>query len=306
MNTKALLFAGALTTACMIGLTAAAQQAWHGNLNSLMSRIPQTNSCTGGYGLCNHQTGDNKAITITGLGPAFTDLQKQMMDAAGSPVAGASMPDPASPPSAEQIEAMKQQAMAKMAAAQNMTPQQAAQMHKSTGSMPTVDPVLMRQVGQAQTAAGQITQLVNEMSLKMNKIYKSWDTIKLTGICNEVMSGGYAGPTCACEIGRHTNYEQRRTASLNSYLQAVANLAQGYMDRMRPLLSIVDDAVAKAKYGDAITDPSFRQVVVVAQRQAMNGVTAIMSLYSGIAKDGAEQQANLLNAALPLYGCVQK
>jgi len=306
MNTPRILYACALTAVCTIGLNAAAQQAWHGNLNSLMSRIPQTTSCSGGYGLCNHQTAENKSITITGLGTAFTDLQKQLMDAAGAPVPGASMPDPASPPSSGQIEAMKQQAMAKMAAAQNLTPQQAAQMHKSTGSMPTVDPVLMRQVGQAQTAAGQITQLVNEMSQKMNRIHKSWDTIKLTGTCKEVMSGGYAGPTCECEIGRHTSYEQRRTASLNSYLQAVANLAQEYMDRMRPLLSIVDDMEVKAKYGDAITDPSFRQMVVVSQRQAMNGIVSVMALYSGIAKDGAEQQANLLNAALPLYGCVQK
>ena len=302
---RILFVAGLLILACTIGLNATAQQAWHGNLNSLMSRIPQTSSCSGGYGLCNQQTAENKVITITGLGTSFTDLQKQMLDTAGSPVPG-SMPDPGSAPSPEQIEAMKQQAMAKMAAAQGMTPQQAAQMQRPTGSMPTVDPVLMRQVGQAQTAAGQITQLINEMSQKINKMNKGLDSIKLTGACKEVMQGGYAGPTCECEIGRHTSYEQRRTASLNKYLQAVANLAQEYMTRMRPLLSIVDDMEVKAKYGDAITDPSFRQMVLVAQRQAMNGVTAILSVYSGIAKDGAEQQANLLNAALPLYGCVQK
>jgi len=77
------------------------------------------------------------------------------------------------------------------------------------------------------------------------------------------------------------------------------------MARMRPLLSIVDDMEAKAKYGDAITDPTFRQMVVITQRQAMNGVTAILSMYSGIAKDGAEQQARMLNAGLPAEGCIK-
>jgi len=304
MKKTRLLFAGALTTACMLGLNAVAQQAWHGNLNALMTRIPQTNSCGGGYGLCDHKTDDNKYVTITGLGIGFTELQKQMLDAAGSPVSAAMM-DPAAPPSAEQIEAMKQQAMAKMAAAQNMTPQQATQMKRPTGSMPPVDTALMQQIGKAQTAAGQITQFINEMSLKMNKLTRGWDTVKMGPNCPEVMSGGYAGPTCGCIIAKNTRYEQQRTASLNSYLQAVANLAQIYMARMRPLLSIVDDMEAKAKYGDAITDPTFRQMVVITQRQAMNGVTAILSMYSGIAKDGAEQQARMLNAGLPAEGCIK-
>jgi hypothetical protein len=299
---RILFFAGLLTQASMISLNAEAQQAWHGSLNSLMSRIPQSNTCAGGYELCDHTADGGKYIIITGLGSGFTDLQKQMMNAV-SGVSTGSMPDPGSAPSPEQVEAMKQQAMAKMAAMQNMTPQQAAQMKKTTGSMPTIDADMGREIGQAQTAAARITELVNEMSQKINKVQKTWDSVKMGPNCPEYLYKSLVAPSCACEIKKRSTYETARTAALNPYLLAVSNLAQEYMGRMRPHLQTVDEMTLKTKYGDAITDPSWRQMVVVAQRQAMNGVSAVIAAYGTVAKDGAEQWARQLNSTLNPGGC---
>jgi hypothetical protein len=299
MKINQILFAASLL---IVGYTAQAQTAWKGKLGTLMDRIPQSTTCEGGYGLCDHTTDDRKYITITGLGSGFTSLEKQMMEASGAPVPG-SMPADGQAPSPEQIEAMKQQALAKMAAAQNMTPQQAAQMKKPTGSMPTIDSALGHQIGKAQNAAIEITKLVNEMSQKMNKIYKAWDSVKLGPRCGEVMYKGLETSTCGCLIARATKYETSRTASLNAYISAVAELAHRYKALIRQQLDIVDDIELNLKYGDAVNNPSYRQVLVMAQRQAMNGVTTIMSAFSGITRDGAEQQARLLNAGLDPGGC---
>jgi hypothetical protein len=95
---------------------------------------------------------------------------------------------------------------------------------------------------------------------------------------------------------RAQSYEQARTARMDDYMQQAINLVEQYMSRMRPLIAIVDDMVAKAKYGDAVSNPSFRQMVVMTQRQAMGGLTALLSISSGVAEDGARQEANLMNA----------
>jgi hypothetical protein len=303
MKKNTILFAAGLSVlACLTGPGAAAQKAWQGSLNSLMGRVPQSGDCEGGYGLCDHTTDDRKIVTITGLNSQFTDLEKQMMEAASGVMTGA-MPEPGSAPSAEQIEAMKQQAMAKMTAAQNMTPQQAAQMHKQTGSLPTTDTAYKYQIAQAQAAAIQITRLINELSQKMNKLQNGWDSVKMGAPCADVFFKSLAAPPCKCVVARNSKYQSERTAALNSYLAAVANLAHQYMGQIRPLLATVDDMEAKVKYGDALVDPSNRQIVVMMQRQAMNGVSSILSLYGRVAKDGAEQWARQLNAALNPGGC---
>jgi hypothetical protein len=273
-----------------------AQKAWHGDINTLTAKVPLPNSSSAGYALCNHTTDpSNGAISISGSGTVITDLQRQLMDALGAS-ASVSATATGAPPTAAQIEQMKQDAMARASAAQSMTPQQAAQMQKPTGSAPVDDPALMRQIGQAQTAAGQITQLVNEMSQKAGKLNKGLDAVKAGSNCPDVQQGGYAGPTCACMKARAQSYEQARTALMDDYMQQAINLVEQYMSRMRPLIAIVDDMVAKAKYGDAVSNPSFRQMVVMTQRQAMGGLTALLSISSGVAEDGARQEANLMNA----------
>src|SRR5581483_4090225 len=148
---------------------------------------------------------------------------------------------------------MKQQAMARAAAAQSMTPQQMAQQRAASSALSLQDTAVMRLINQAQLAAGHIGQLSQELGQKYSRLNKSLDSVKLGPVCPEVEQHGYAGPTCACLRSRESDYRTRRVAAMNSYVGQVAELFRQYMPRMKAEAQIIDDMEVKAKYGDAVS-----------------------------------------------------
>lgn len=284
---------------CVCVLSSRAQKAWQGDITALLSKIPMPSSSSISYAGCTKVTDPSTGlISIKDNGPGFTDLEAQLDKIAKEAMAGASAQGPGmTAPSADQIEQMKQQGMARAAAAQSASPQQMAQQYRSSSGAPSpAELVVMKLIGQAQTAAGHINQLTLEVAQKKAKIFAKLDSVKLGTVCPEVQQGGYAGPTCACLKGREVDYRTRRTPVMDSYVQQVAELYREYLAKMKVEAAIVDDMESKAKYGDAVSNPAFRQMVVSIQRQALVSVTTMMSLSGSAWNDSAKEYALLMNA----------
>lgn len=262
---------------CVCSGFARAQKAWQGDITALLSKIPMPGSSSISYAGCTKITDPSTGlISIKDNGPGFTDLEAQLDKIATEAMAGAS---------------------AQAAAAQSASPQQMAQQYRSNSGAPSpAELVVMKLIGQAQTAAGHINQLTLEVAQKKAKIFAKLDSVKLGPVCPEVQQGGYAGPTCACLKGREVDYRTRRTPVMDSYVQQVAELYREYLAKMKVEAAIVDDMESKAKYGDAVSNPAFRQMVVSIQRQALVSVTTMMSLSGSAWNDSAKEYALLMNA----------
>lgn len=282
----------------LLATTTRAQKAWPGDITVLLNRVPIPGSSSTCYAGSTRSTdAANGIISIKDNGPGYTGLENQltgiMRDAMNS--TSATPPTGTTAPSADQIEQMKQQAMARAQAAQSGNSQQLA--HPTSGSAPaSSDVAIMKLVGQAQTAAGHINQLSLELSQKMSKLDKGLEAVKIGPNCPEVQQGGYAGPTCKCLQEHAEDYYTRRVAAMDSYVSQVGALVREYLGKMRAETSIVDDMEAKAKYGDAVSNPAFRQMVVSVQRQSFGAVTSLLSIAGSGWRDGANEYANLINA----------
>jgi len=202
-------------------------------------------------------------------------------------------------PTADQVQQMQQQAMQKAASMQGMSPQQiaAANQAKSQSGAPSKEELaVLQKMGKAQEAAGRINQLIGEFSQKFNKLDKSKiDNVPMGANCPEVQQGGYAGPTCECLTKRDLTYQMARNANYNAYLQEVTMLIQTYMSKMKPDLTIVDDFEHTAKFGDALSNPVYKQLVGSVQKQAMGGVVVILAAASGNWEDAAKMYAQVVN-----------
>lgn len=282
------------------------QKAYPIEINSLLSKIPIPHNSAGCYQTSTKTTDpSNGSVNIRDNGPAFQALQDQfdkitkaaMGDAIGTSMSSMST----TPPTPEQIEQMKQQALAKANQMQSMNAQQMAQMHNNPGAAASrssqEEIQLMKLIGEAQTACGKLSQLTSELSMKVNALDRSAiENISIGPNCPEVRQGSYVGPTCACQTEHATAYETKRVAARNALLDKISALLTEYMGKMRPYIATVDDAVAKAKYGDAISNPAFKQQVPNIQREALGAVVSLTALASGSWEDGAKQYAGLVNA----------
>lgn len=294
-----LLFA-ALTCA---GLASVAQNAYHVDLVSLMARITVPQNTTACYAGCTTKTDpSNGAVTVVNTDPTYQGINEQLdkINKAAFNDANAQMPNRSQAPSADQIQQMQQQAMQKAASMQGMSPQQmaAAQQAKSQSGAPSKEEMaVLQKLGQAQSAAGRITQLVNEMSQKFSKLDKSKiNSVPMGASCPEVQQGSYAGPTCECLIKKESAYQSQREANYNQYLQVAAALIEDYMGKIKDQLVIVDQFEVTAKYGDAVSNPAFKPQVAAVQRQAMNGVVAVLAAANGNWEDAAKMHAQVVNA----------
>jgi hypothetical protein len=275
------------------------QKAWPGDITAMLSKVPVPVSSASCYGQSSKVTDPStKLVTIKDNGPAFTDLEAQLQNIMKAAMSAAQAQGQGmAAPNADQLAQMQQQAMQRAAAAQSSSPQQMAQQYRSSSGAPSSgDMAVMKLIGQAQTAAGNINRLSLEMTQRMEKISKNLDSVRMPPNCPEVQQGGYAGPTCACLRGHEVDYRTRRVAAINGYVDAVAALVREYLPKMRAEAAIIDDMEAKAKYGEGVSNPAFRQMAVSIQRQGFGSVTSLLSLSGGAWKDSAEEYANLVNA----------
>jgi hypothetical protein len=282
------------------------QKAYPIEIGSFLDKIPIPRTSVDCYQGSTRSTDPSTgSVTIKDDGPAFQSLLDQfdkISRAAVGNAMGANMSAmSATPPTADQIEQMKQQAMAKAAQTQTTDAQQMARMYNNpsaAASRPGQEDVqLMKLIGEAQNACGRLNQLSVELNTKVNALDKSAiSNIRTDANCPDVRQGSYAGPTCACLIEHAVSYETKRVDARNAWLKEITALLVEYEGKMRPLIAIVDNAVAKAKYGDALSNPAFKQQVPNIQLQALNAVTALTALANGSWKDGAKQYVRLVNA----------
>lgn len=274
----------------MAGTTRAQLAAWHGDLTTLLGRIPIPNSSSTCYASATKTTDPNNgAVSIKDNGPDFNALQNQLTGIAASAIGGTA-PVSNTAPTPEEIEQMKQQALQRAAAAQSMT---AAPATAPSGSEVT----LMRLVGPAQSAASRLNQLSTELTQKMLKLSKdSVQAVKQGPNCPEVQQGGYAGPTCACLSAHAIAYYTARVAKMDQYVTQVADLVRYYLPKINAEAAIIDDMEAKTKYGAAISNPAFRQMTASIQHQALAGVANLLAVSGGAWHDGATEYANEINA----------
>jgi len=285
------------------GTSSYSQKAYPIGVGSLLSKIPMPRSSESCYTASTKSTdAANGAVSITDNGAGYKAVQEQLdkiTKAAMTDAMGVGIPTAGAPASADQIEQMKQQAMARAMQAQSMSPQQLAQMHSNPGSSrPGADEIqLIRLVGDAQMACGKINQLTTELSQKMLAVDRSAiENVPMGPNCPDVQQGGYAGPTCACQKQKATTYETKRVAASDTWLQKTDALLQEYLAKLSPLVAQVDDAVARTKYGDALSMPAYKQQVVNIQRMSLNAVTSMMSVAGSAWSDVAKEYAALVNA----------
>ena len=280
--------------------TSYGQKAWHGDIMSLVAKVPVPGSSADCYGSATKETDpSNGIVSVKDNGVQFNDLQAQLMDIASGGMAGANQSAAPGVPTADQIEQMKAQAMQRAAAAQSTSPQQYAQQQQGqyTGGAPSKTEVeLMKEISQAQTAASQISQLCNEIGQKKAKITKDAVLAVKMKNCPEVRQGSYVGPTCECTMKNDIDYYTARVAAMNEYIIQITTLMQEYMGKIKTQVSIVDEMEVKSKYGDAVSNPAFKQMAVNIQRQSLAGVTSLLALSGDAWNDGATEYANLANA----------
>jgi hypothetical protein len=261
-------------------LTAAAsvrsQKAYPIDINLLLSKVPIPKSSAECYAAATKTTdASNGSISVQDNGAAYTALQDQY-----DKIMKAAMAD----------------AMGNMANAQQM-----AQMHNNPGSAASRpsqnDIALMKLIGDAQSACNAISHISAELQAKISALdHSAIQNVSIGPNCPEVRQGSYVGPTCDCQVGHATTYESKRVAARDALLEKVNSLLMEYIEKLKTQIAVVDDAEARSKYGDAITNPAFKQQVVNIQRQALGAVSAVTAFASSNWEDAAKQYAYFVNA----------
>jgi hypothetical protein len=262
--------------------------------------MPQSSgSC---YASCNKKTDPTYGlVSIKDNGKALNDLTDQFNQYLNAGMGVPSAAAMSSQPTPEQIAQMKQQAMQQLAQAQAQAQAAAqnppAQPHSTGTAGPVDDPNLMRQFGQAQGLAMQASQIARELSAKVAAIDKSaFEHVSQGPNCPEVQQGSYAGPTCACMTAKEIKYRKARTEQEDLYLTKVVSLIQEYLPKIKAPLTAVDDLMVKAKYGDAIINPAFKQQLGMMQKQAMGAVLMVLNLSNVTWTDAASVYCFNVNA----------
>ena len=242
----------------LTGLTTNAQKPYPIDLLTLLGQIPMPDNSSRCYaGSTKTTDSSNGLVSIANTDPTFKQLTDQL-NKIMSTAAGASAP--AAPPSAGEL-------------------------------------AVMKQMGAAQTAVGRINQLTIEMGQKLGTFNRqSIDTISQGPNCPEVQQGGYAGPTCACMRAKDLAYETKRVAAQDAYLSKIKSVILDYLGQIRTQTAIVDNFEHAAKFGDALSNPVYKQLVGSVQRQALGGVVAILGASMSTWEDAAKIYANWVNA----------
>ena len=294
-----------LSSLLLSATTAHAQQAYPVDLLGLLGKISVPEKSAACYAVSTKTTDpSNGVISIVSVDTAFHEVNDILnkMTKAAIDQASASLPS-TQPPSADQIQQMKQQALQQAGAAQsaaqsgNIQQMQAMQHARSGGAASSSDIAILQKLGPAQTAAGNINRLIMEFSQKLAALDKSpINNVPMGPNCPEVQQGGYAGPTCDCLKAKDKAYQQKRVLAQDAYLLQVKAIVYDYLGKIKAETAVVDNFEHTANFGDALSNPTYKQLVVSVQRQALGGVTAILAACSGNWEDGAKMYANLVNA----------
>jgi hypothetical protein len=249
------------------GFLLKAQKPVHMQINDFLQKIPLPVNSEGCYAACTTSTDASGFITVKDNGAVFNGLQ-------------------------DQLTKMLNVDMAAMRSAAGTPPASTA---SSTASSSANRAALMKEIGNAQNAAMQISAITRELGAKMAAI-PAMATVHSGPNCPEVQQGSYAGPTCACEREHAIDYESRSVAARDELLKQMSDLIRQYIPKMREQVAIIDKLESDANYGDGIGDPTTVQLLWSMQRQGMSAIPAILGAASSTWTDGAKQYASLVNA----------
>jgi hypothetical protein len=284
----------------LVVIQARAQNAYPIDLLGLLGKISIPEKSSACYAGSTKTTDpSNGSVSIVSVDTTFHAVNDMLAKITGAALDATTAQLSSQPPSAEQIQQMKQQAIQRATAAQNMSPQQMAAMQQPpSGGMPSsTDLTVIKQMGPAQMAAGHINQLVMEMAQKLAVLDKSpINNVSPGPNCPEVQQGGYAGPTCDCMKAKDKVYEEKRVVAQDAYLSQVKAILNDYLGKIKAETAVVDNFEHIAKFGDAVSNPTYKQMVGSVQRQALGGVTGVLSVCLGNWEDAAKMYANLVNA----------
>ena len=277
-------------------------------INSLINRIPALEASNVCYEASTKEKDpSNGSVSIKDNGHQFNELNDELNrmmnnDMNAMKDQGSAAANQAASAQDAQAQAMQQAMQQQQQAAQmaNMTPEQIQQMMKNsnhTQAPPKTDVNLMRQIGQAQSALGNLQQVLMEFDLKFAKIsYTDKTTLAIPPNCPEVQQGGYAGPTCGCERDRAITSANTYVVAVNTDLQKMKEMIAQYKQRIADQVAVVDKLEMDYKYGDAVTDPNAKQMMWSMQKQAMNGFVDLLAKVSSGWSDGAKAYARVMTA----------
>jgi hypothetical protein len=285
-----------IRTLCACSLLAAsmpahAQKPAVVQVNSLLSRIPIPDKSAACYDVSTKTTGRDGIVSIKDNGPVFNQLTSEINNIMTGNNGSATPSGGNTPPTPEQIEQMKQQAMQRAAQYQNGT----AATYTAANSNRPANTQLMQEIGMAQSGQSQLRALESELSSKMAALAAA-EKPSMGPNCPEVRQGSYVGPTCTCERQKSIDYESRSVELMDNRLQKIKELLLHYIPLFSQQIALVDKAETDGKYGEGISDPTTLQMLNMIQRQALATVTRVMGYASAAWTDGANQYLELENA----------
>ena len=305
-----------LLLTCAIATGLHAQKCLELNTVALMAKMQTPGTGASYFAECATEKNDHGQTVIVDYGQAEKDLdallQRTQMDFARASVGGGA---------GASSQADKAKAMA--AAMQNMTDaqkqayvmQMASQM-QANAMHPTAtadNSQSVKLVMQAYAIAGtQLPPVINEFSAKYRDLLSAQkaeeDAIPQphTSDCPGVDKTGL--PSCACVNDKEEAYWNKILAIRDEFNGKRAALLQQYLPRIKGMVGAIDDIVVKLNYGDAISNPQYKKMLLGAQSSAFgNAFVVPSSIIKDARHTGADAFVNLKNSKDKVYNlsCAQ-
>lgn len=285
-------------------IVSSAQKALPIHVDSLLAQIPSVKSSALSFAMCSLDSNRDGLVSVRDAGSVMNGMQSELMnysvELSKSGMSG-SYTNP-SIPSQEQINQSVQNAMQM----QGMTKEQMMQMAQSrqnhSATVPSDNPASMREFGQAQNAAAQLSVLQNELATKAAQLggeYQNKIQAIPTVIVNckdyKVQGADLALPKCDCVKALYLNYYQKRVATEDEYLKKLDALLGEYLPKFKQQISIIDKVESDLNYGDAVSIPALRRQVVGVQQQALGSLLPILGIVGHAIKDSGSEYSGIVN-----------
>lgn len=273
-------------------------------VNTLLAKIPEPENCAASFKMCTIDSNSEGLVSVKDAGPLINGIQdqltKNMTDLASTSMN--SSYTNASVPSQDQMNQAMQNAsqMQGMNRDQLMQMAQNKQNHTAPPSNNNAD--LMKEFGQAQNAAAQLSILQGELATKVSQLGGEYQrkkqevpAVKVTCQDYKVQGGDIALPKCDCVKALYLAYYQKRVAIEDEYLQKLNGLLQAYLPKFKDQISIIDKVENDLDYGDAISIPAFKRQVVGVQQQALGALLPFLGIVSNAIKDSGSEYTGVVN-----------
>lgn len=291
----------------LLSITSASfsQKALPIQVNSLLAKVPQLENCATSFKMCTIDSNSEGLVSVKDAGPVVNGIQdrltKNMTDLGNSSMN--SSYTNASVPSQDQINQAMQNATQMQAMSRDQLMQMAQNKQNHTAPPSTNNnAALMKEFGQAQNAAGQLSILQGELATKASQLGGEYQrkmnavpTVMVTCQDYKVQGADIALPKCDCVKALYLAYYQKRVAVEDEYLQKLNELLQNYLPKFKDQIGIIDKAENDLNYGDTISIPAFKRQVVGVQQQAFSSLLPLLGIVGNSIKDSGSEYTGIVN-----------